>query len=573
MALRLTLLVLTLLSTLAAPTTPTPQPPGVLAPVRTSPTPSPAPARFIWDMVFNNPGEARTVTAFNNPTRLASWGYNGQVIEDYLQAAITYDAFDKNTFPENSPERKWVLDKAADLDKRIAAAHAAHLPVYFFTDLIILPKSLVAQHKDDLTDPRGRIDPSKPLTQKLLRIQLKEIFDRFPTVDGLVIRTGEVYTQNVPYHAGNNPILKGPDSHIQLLQILRDEVCEQRHKLLVYRTWDFVGFHTKPDYYLKVTNAIPPSPYLFFSIKHQAGDFHRMTPFNPTLTIGNHPQIVEVQCQLEAYGKGAHPYYVANGVINGWEEYAQIMPPDQPHGLKDVISNPHFAGVWTWSRGGGWEGPYITNEFWCELNAYVLAKYAQDPTRSEESIFNDFATMHGLPPADLPKFRDLCLTSAAGVLRGQLSLLDKLDPWWARDHFIAAVNLSSFRHDNLIPQALAEKAQAVAMWNHIEALSKQLHFPDPALQEFIQTSCTYGRIKYALFEQIWKIQLLGPKDPQDPTDRATLTAAIAEYDRLWQEWRTLKATSPSCATLYLDEAFRHKPGIGAAVDKYRDHTP
>jgi hypothetical protein len=48
-----------------------------------------------------------------------------------------------------------------------------------------------------------------------------------------------------------------------------------------------------------------------------------------------------------------------------------------------------------------------------------------------------------------------------------------------------------------------------------------------------------------------------------------LSAAIAEYDRLWTEWRALKESHPSCATLYKDVSFQNKPGIGAAVDKYR----
>lgn len=522
------------------------------------------PSRFVLDMVHNNPGEPPTVTAFNDPQRLAAWGYSGQVINDFAQAAITYDAYDKTTFPEGSDERRWVLAKAADIDRKIAVAHGAKLPVYFFTDIIVLPKSLLAKHKDELCDEKGKIDLHRPLAQQLLRIQLNEIFTRFPGIDGLVIRTGEVYTHSIPHHAGNNPILRAQDSHIELLQILRDELCEKRHKMLFYRTWDFGNnFHVNPDYYLKVTDAIAPSPYLVFSVKHQAGDFLRMTPFNPTLMIGKHPQIVEVQCQLEAYGKESHPYYVANGVIDGWEEYAQIMKPGQPQGLRDITGDPHFAGIWTWSRGGGWAGPYLKNEFWCELNAYVISHFAQDPTRTEESIFNDFAALHGLKDDDARKFRQLALLSATAVLHGQCSTLADVNLWWARDNTIAAPKLDVFRQKNLVPEALAEKAKATETWRQIESLSRQIHFQDPALQEFVQSSSTYGRIKYALFEQIWKIQLLGP------TDKQAVQPAIAEYDRLWTEWKNLKETSPSCATLYLEPSPQQKNGLAAVIDKYR----
>ena len=45
-------------------------------------------------------------------------------------------------------------------------------------------------------------------------------------------------------------------------------------------------------------------------------------PFNPTLGIGRHRQIVEVQCQREYEGKGAYPNYVVKGVVEGFEENA-----------------------------------------------------------------------------------------------------------------------------------------------------------------------------------------------------------------------------------------------------------
>ena len=71
------------------------------------------------------------------------------------------------------------------------------------------------------------------------------------------------------------------------------------------------------------------------------------------------------------------------------------MTPGEPRGLRDIVSNKNFAGVWTWSRGGGWEGPYIPNELWCELNAYVIAKYAENPKRRKKKFLTT------LPPGSL----------------------------------------------------------------------------------------------------------------------------------------------------------------------------
>ena len=178
-------------------------------------------------------------------------------------------------------------------------AHAAGIKAYAWFQFIVLPKALVAKFKDDICDERGRIDLERPMTQKILRAQIAEVFARCPSLDGLVVRTGEVYLQDSPFHAASananesktqssTAIIHGPDSHIALLKILRDEACVKLNKLVIYRTWDFGNnFHVNPEYYLKVTDAIEPHPNLIFSIKHQAGDFLRMTPFNPTLGIGS----------------------------------------------------------------------------------------------------------------------------------------------------------------------------------------------------------------------------------------------------------------------------------------------
>jgi hypothetical protein len=342
---------------------------------------------------------------------------------------------------------------------------------------------------------------------------------------------------------------------------------------VIYRTWDFgpSGFHESPSYYLKVTDAIKPHPNLIFSVKHQKGDFHQLTPFNPTLMIGKHRQIIEVQCQREAYGKGAHPYYVGQGVIEGWEEYAWMMKPGQPMGLRDVIRHPLCAGVWTWTRGGGWQGPYITNEMWCGLNAYVISRFAQNPDRTEAGIFAEFSQHAGLAGGDASRFRELCLLSTRAVLRGQLTCLPAhIDVWWARDHFLGAPDLGDFIRKGLAEKALAEKAESVAMWKKIESLARQIHFPDAATQEFVETSASYGRIKYDIIAQGWTILILGAQgDSGGKYDTARISAAIAAYDKLWEEWRALKAGSPSCATLPLDVAYGNKPGLGAAVNRYR----
>jgi hypothetical protein len=544
---------------------------------------NPPQSMFVMDMVHNNPGEPLQTTAFRDPRTLKALGYNGQVIMAEADSCESFDTIAPGVLPKGSDARIWIDSHAQALESLAAQAHASGIKAYAWMQFIVLPKALVARFKNEICDGQGRIDVERPMTQKILRAQIEELFDRCPALDGLVVRTGEVYLFDSPYHTssgtdneskmqGATAILHGPDSHIALLKILRDEACVKRDKMIFYRTWDFGNnFHINPAYYLKVTDAIEPHPNLIFSIKPQAGDFLRMTPFNPTLGIGKHRQIVEVECQREAYGKGAHPYYIGDGVINGWEEYATLMKPGQPRGLRDLVNNKNFAGVWTWSRGGGWEGPYITNELWCALNVYVIAKYAENPNRTEGQIFDEFATRQlDLKGDDVARFRELNLLSAAAVLRGQCSLIKPVDLWWARDDFMAAPDLSMFATTNLIAAALAEKVESVTMWEKIETLAHQIHFADATTQDFIETSCAYGQIKYSIIEQAWTILLYGQAgDKSGHYDCARLSTAIAKYDELWEEWRELKTSHPSCATIYKDVAFQDKPGIGEAVNRYR----
>ena len=546
--------------------------------------PAKAAPAFLLDMTHRNPGDDYPASRFVDPQFLAGWGYNGQVIGS-IGGLQTFDEIAPGLLPEGSGERNWAMQHANDLRRRVQAAHAAGLKCFAGTDMILLPKKLIAKFKGEICDRQGRIDIERPKTKEIFRALLRETFQRVPELDGIVVRTGEVYLQDFPYHAasgnfsddqrqGGSAILHGEQSHIELLKIFRDEVCEKLNKIVIYRTWSFglQNFHENPRYYLKVTDAIVPHPNLIFSIKHQQGDFHQLTPFNPTLMIGRHRQIIEVQCQREAYGKGAHPYYIGDGVINGWEEYAWLMQPGQPRGLRDVLTNKLCAGVWTWSRGGGWEGPYIKNELWCELNAYVVAKFAENPSRSEAEIFNDYAREKlKLAGDDVNKFRELNLLSEKAVLRGQLTTLGaKINVWWARDHFLAEPDLSNFIRNGLEAKALAEKAEAVAMWQRIEQLAHEIHFADPGTQDFVEVSSAYGRIKYTIIQQAWTVLFNGRRgDKTGHYDREKIAAAIARYDALWDEWRALAKNHSCCATIYKDVGFDYQPGIGAAINRYR----
>ncbi len=555
---------------------------------------------FIMDMVHHNPGEALTKSAFTNPEYVRKSGFNAQVLNDFIfpTAAVTFDAFDASLFPVGSKERNWSDSITTVIRANIKAAHAAGIKAYYFTDIVVLPKKLVEKYKSQVCDANGKISFEKPLTIELHKMMFDELFRKFPDLDGLVIRTGETYLNNVPYHAGNNPISNGAESHIKILNLLRDEVCVKQNKTIIYRTWSIGGFHNDPVYYMNVSNRIEPHKNLVFSIKHIQGDYHRTYPFNPCLGIGKHRQVIEVQCQREYEGKGAYPNYVMNGVINGFEEYDLKK---HPNCLNDIKKNPNFAGIYSWSRGGGWVGPYINNEFWPRLNAFVLSAWANNPNLTEEAAFNRFMDVQGMTTSTSRKaFRQVCLLSAKAILRGHMSAKFPMKADWAfwmRDEFLSGSEpldsleakkypsegilyeqFSEYYKKGVLKEAVAEKQESAQLWERIVALSRDVKSNQPKDDAYIRVSSLYGLYLHRIIAAGWEVMALGFEgDKTGVYNKAAIQKAINAYDSAWNDFQQLKHKEPPCATLYKPNAFIYtaptyfyQKGMGYSVDKYRN---
>lgn len=544
------------------------------------------PMPYILDMVHNNPGEEPYITKYNSPSYLKSQGFNGAVTHWHINCAINYDNFENGIVPIDSDERKWIENHAKEIELKLEEFESEGINTYPFTDFLVFPKSIWKKYEKELKgniQQTGKSKKNKPdirsaMTQKLLRAQIEGIFNRFPALDGITLRFGETYLHDTPYHLGNSPIRSGEgeiEDHILLINILREEVCVKRNKKLFYRTWDFgYKFHNNPQFYLDVTDKVKPHTNLIFSIKYQQGDYHRMTPFNPTLGIGRHQQIVESQSRMEAYGKGAHPYYVAKGVIEGWPETKYIItrnnrqtdvltPKDAPRGVSDVLDSGLIKGVMTWSHGGGWRGPYIKNEIWTDLNTYVVSQWAMNPQKSEEELFNEFMSQKNISGKNTDLFRQISLLSIEGVRKGHCNSYVGNKVWWTRDQYFTVSQNNEIIKDiienNYTDKIIAEKNEAVAIWLQIEALSKQLDIQDKELEDAIIVSCTYGRIKYQLIKQIWRMMIDYAMICKGKTiPESDVKHSIDTYNNIWNEWRNLYKQNDNCATIYTDLAFMDK---------------
>ncbi|MEO8615204.1 MAG: hypothetical protein ABI600_08700 [Luteolibacter sp.] len=564
---------------------------------------------FILDMVHHNPGEAPFESAFLDPAHLADRGFNGQVFK-HLNCAATFSSTGIEVFPTGSPDRVWLDTFTTERECEIAAAKAQELTVFYHLDLFVLPKRLVEHFRDEICDPEsGRILLDRPRTLELHRILFDELCARFPQVDGFIIRFGETYLFDTPYHTGNGPLPKcgGWDplygyteaiaggkavspwtaehsaACTTLVSFLRNEVCERHGKYLVFRTWDTAPdrLHAVPENYLAVTDPIPPHPKLLFSIKHTALDFWRRVKVNECIGIGRHPQIIEVQCQREYEGKGAFPNYIMHGVIDGFPENTK------PIGLTELTQSPLFQGIYSWSRGGGWYGPYLKNELWCDLNASVLAAWMRNPQRGEEAIFLDHVCTHyGLVIGDAASFRQLCLLSAEAVLKGRhCEAFDRIlgeailpTALWMRDDRLGgrdqlAPVLDFLGTQGLFDEALAEKDAAVAIWQEIQQLGGSISWPDETSRTQVHTSVDYGLRLFDWIRHGWHVMAYGWQlDHGIDSIKPTLEKAITACEKARALYMEL-AENPACASLYQGRYFSlpgqpDVPGIDATLALY-----
>ncbi len=504
---------------------------------------------IILDMVHHNPGEAQYESDYETPAVIHEMGYNGKVyfLFDSPMLAINWESIDAEILPTDSIERRWVDAKAARIKKQHAACRAQGIAIYAMSDMVLFPKRLIQKYGIEKTFG----DPNHPLTQKFIRAQVSEMFEQFPDMDGLVVRIGETYLHDAPYHKGAIRKKNSPESTIiPLMQLLREEICVKRGKHLIFRTW--MAFDENVKTYQRVSSTVEPHPKLVISIKHCEGDFHRANPFSKVIGLGRHRQIIEVQCAREYEGKGAYPNYVAHGVIEGFEEHAR-MPAEQINSIREFTEKTPdlFAGIWTWTRGGGWDGPYIKNEIWCDLNAWVMAQWARDVTQSEEAVFNRYAKERlGLKGDSIPAFRKLCLLSADAVVRGRNSTHGDMNPWWTRDQGIGWPPLP--KGPLATQRNLQQKDESVALWKEIVHLAEAIQWADLKTRSHAIGSSRYGLHLYEIYRSLVYLD-----DAESRGDKESMKQWIQAYDEAWSVYTKLPEQYPGLATLYTQGYTRH----------------
>lgn len=540
--------------------------------------------KYRMSMVHHNPGEAPFDTIFNNAENLSAYGYNAQVFK-HINTCLTFDELGLDLFEKGSEERAWLDGFTSSLIKEMRSAKAAGKEVYYHIDLFVLPKKLVEIYADEILDENGKISLDKEKTLFLHSVLIREVFARFPEVDGFIIRVGETYLHDTPYHTGNGAVIYGDkerekEQFIRLIDFLRQEVCVLHGKKLFFRTWDCFPdrFHACKEYYLDIVNSVEPHENLYFSIKHVALDFWRRVKFNECLTAGRHKQIIEVQCQREYEGKGAYPSYVMADVINGDKHLKKVI------GLRDVASDPLIEGIYAWPRGGGWLGPRIKNEFWCRLNTYVIGKFAEDPSRTEEEIFREFSKedMH-LSEEDIDLFRETCLISNEAILKSRY--IEKYDETlnesfmpcgnWLRDECIGGLDqlgevFECLYSNGSVYDAIEEKKEGLRLWEKAREVCSEIDFSSCLDGEFIKVSLEYAVRLFKITSLGFEIMLRGfIHQKGEKADKDEFAKLLGELDMAVEHYRELENNSFSSSLYGLEFLFDQK-GMLTTINNYKN---
>lgn len=488
-------------------------------------------------------------SVFEDDAFIRGLGYNGRIATS-AATALTFDRYAPNVVRRGSDARDWIEARQVTCAREFDLYRKNGLEAIMYFDILVVPETLLTLYKTEMTDERGRISIRRARTREVFRAMLEELFERFPQVDGVMTRFGETYCHLTPYHTGMSPAHSVED-HAEVVKLLREEVCVKRGKKLFYRTWDFGFLHTEAENYLAASDPVEPHPLLYYSIKHSNADFMRDYPFNETVGIGRHQQIVEISMnQAGVYGKNAYPYYFAKGIIDGFND----DDPQTRFGISALKDKLQVKGFWIWQYGDGWEGPYAANELWLKLNEAVVRGAILNPEATEKELFDSAAVeVCGVDRRDLAAFREFCLISEDAVYFGQHTKKTKVCEWWNRDNYFASVDLEPAVRAGNLAEVLKEKTDNLERWRKMEKLIAEVRFADPATAEFAKVSTTYGRIRYETGALVWKIDgyLAECRVAGRKIDPAEAKALSGEFDAKWREWEALKAAHPRmCPTLY-----------------------
>jgi hypothetical protein len=480
--------------------------------------------------------------------RMRSYGNNGIVADGFLELIDFDDVGDgQAVYPADSPYR----DRHAAMREHLGGlwelADDAGMHVYLMhTELALTPPL-----EDYLLDTFGTIDTEDPRLWAVYQAGIAELFERFPSLDGLVVRIGEagdIYdpASGLEY---TTRLAVRTDAAVHAMLDAFLEVAEAYDREIVFRSWTVgvgeVGrLHHDPEAYERVLGALD-HPNLVVSTKYVQGDFYSFVPFNETLLAGDHRRMVELQNRLEFEGFMAFPNLI--GPMHG----AALD--------RFLAADVRIEGVWQWNQDGGPQqaGPQSLYPFhgdWqhIDANAYTTSRLAFDRGADPSTVAADWVRRtFGDDPEVVGRLTEVLARSREAATSGlyvsayaeqlvQALGLDTTPMMWifewdivSGDSAVLATTYLAARDE--LDAAIAEGDQAVAIAREMRTLAASVdpaRVTDPARLEDLVAALDY---QLDLFETLaaWRTTFLTYHrwlDTGEPAARDAWRAALADFE-------------------------------------------
>jgi hypothetical protein len=293
-------------------------------------------------------------------------GYNGIVI-DNLAHLVGFEDAGPPIYEPASPFRRRAYSYRQAFSRLFAAAADMQMSVFVAADM--------QWSTPPLRRYAGRLRADNPRLAQANRRALRELFQHFPQLGGLLIRVGETggaHDQGQNYQG--HLIYDRPAALRSLIATLLP-ICAAADRLLIVRSWSIgIGelgdLICSPERY-RETFGDMDSPHLLVAIKHGPADFFRRLPPNPTLGLPGPRQVIELQNRREYELFGMVPSAIS-------ELHRAVI-------TQAGACNDRFAGIWAWNSTGGWGGGTAVLgtrgwSCWTELNSALTAALFHDPS-------------------------------------------------------------------------------------------------------------------------------------------------------------------------------------------------
>lgn len=533
--------------------------------------------------VLDNPGEPFAQTRYRDPRHLASLGYNGLVIYETtgLSGVSSPDALGTGEIG------RWVAQQFEQLAQRITQAKAAGLRVLILYDTLSLARNVVARQVSQLTC-RNRPNMLCPASENAVSLSvdsLEKLLQQLPAVDGVVLRFGDNDASRLPYLMGNDIYtphcprcsqLGRMDRIVTLIHAFYSLVVTKLDKQLIVRAWNVRpnGMHDSVELCERVCTRLPgdeDDQRLVLSFKFTQTDFWRYQKWNPSsLRCGRRPVIYELQCQREFEGKGGIPNWQVPLWCDGLPEMSEAEG-EAPSGLRQVSEMVNLAGLWSWARGGGWGGPFVSKETWIDANVFAVPRLVDQPGASPATLADEWITHHfgELTPALRGAITQALADSPQYVLQGfylEPYARSKTDAWhpnadWIQDDLLdaqAVWRIIQKLPDSSLDVIIEEKQAAV---NRVMASQEQLtlaadaehrQLVEPLINSLIYTESLFMTLRDLLTGLVaYRRYLKGREVHQADLCRSKLMAAQSHWTHHTQRHGTL----PGTATCFRENHF------------------